>query len=147
MQKARWPSARKFCARGVPNFRKFCKIFARFLRKICVISTLHSRVILRSSARRLGNELIRSPTVRATTPAEFTQLFCARRTEICQELRNFLARVGRKICVIPTLDAFFFGSECNADSINSQRRCEVCAAHAGRVHAIFWARGVPDFRI
>ena len=30
MCSARWPIARKFCARGVPDFRKFCKIFARF---------------------------------------------------------------------------------------------------------------------
>ena len=50
---------------------------------------------------------------------------------------NFFARVGRKICVIPTLDACFFGSECNADSVNSRRRCTVCAAHAGRLHEIF----------
>ena len=49
----------------------------------------------------------------------------------------FFARVGRKICVIPTLDAFFFGSGCNANSMNSKRHCEVCAAHAGRVHATF----------
>ena len=53
---------------------------------------------------------------------------------------HFLARVGRKICVNPTLDAFFFGSECNANSMTPHRHCEVCAAHAGRVHAIF-ARG------
>ena len=47
--------------------------------------------------------------------------------------------------MIPTLDAFLFKSECNTDSINSQRRCEVCAAHAGRVHAIFCARGRAGF--
>ena len=74
------------------------------------------------------------------------QPFCARRAENSRKLCNSFARVGRKICVIPTLDAFFFKSECNTDSINSQRRCEVCAAHAGRVHAIFCARAVPDFR-
>ena len=72
-----------------------------------------------------------------TMLAEFMQLLCARRAENFRGFCNFFAGVGRKICVIPTLDAFFFGSECNADSINSQRRCEVCAAHAGRVHAIF----------
>ena len=33
MHSARWPSARNFCARGVPDFQKFCKTFARFLRK------------------------------------------------------------------------------------------------------------------
>ena len=56
MCSARWPTARNFCARGVPDFRKFCKFFARFLRKICIISTLDSRVILRKSVRRLGRE-------------------------------------------------------------------------------------------
>ena len=143
MHSARWSSARNFCARGVPDFRKICKFFARFLRKICVISTLDSRVILHSNAQRLGKELQRSSAVRATTLAEFTQLLCARRAEIFRGLCNSFARVGRKICVIPTLDAFFFGSECNADSVNSQRRCEVCTAHDRRVHAIFCARGVP----
>ena len=78
-----------FCARGVPDFRKFCKFFARFLRKICVISTLDSRVILHSNARRLEKELQRSSAVRATTLAEFTQLLCARRAEIFRKLRNF----------------------------------------------------------
>ena len=63
-----------------------------------------------------------------------------------RRLCNSFARIRRKICVIPTLHAFFFGSDCNADSINSQRRCEACAAHAGRMHAFFCARDVPDFR-
>ena len=129
-----------FCARGVPDFRKFCKFFARFLRKICVISTLDSRFILHQNAHRLGQELQRSSALRATTLAEFTQLLRARRAEKFRGLCNSFARVGRKFCVIPTRDAFLFESECNTDSINSQRRCEVCAAHAGRVHAIF-ARG------
>ena len=146
MRSARWPSACNFCARGVPDFRKFCKFFARFLRKICVISTLDSRFILHQNAHRLGQELQRSSALRATTLAEFTQLLRARRAEKFRGLCNSFARVGRKICVIPTRDAFLFESECNTDSINSQRRCEVCAAHAGRVHAIFCARGVPDFR-
>ena len=29
MHSARWPSARKFCVRGVPDFRKFCKNYFR----------------------------------------------------------------------------------------------------------------------
>ena len=61
---------------------------------------------------------------------------CARRAEKFRGLCNFFAGVGRKICVIPTLDAFFFGYECNADSIKSQRRCEVCAANACGGHVI-----------
>ena len=58
-------------------------------------------------------------------------VLCARRPEFFRKLRIFFARFGRKICVIPTLDARFFGSRCNSDSINSHRRCAVCAAHAG----------------
>ena len=86
MRSERWPSPRKSYARGVPDFRKSCKFFARFLRKICVISTLHPRVILRSSARRFRKELLLSPAVRATTLTEFTQLLCARRTKIFRKL-------------------------------------------------------------
>ena len=127
----------QFLCAGRPDFRKFCKIFARFLRKICIISTLDSRVIFHWNACRLGDELQRSSALRATTLAEFTQLLRARRAEKFRGLCNSFARVGRKFCVIPTRDAFLFESECNTDSINSQRRCEVCAAHAGRVHAIF----------
>ena len=146
MRSARWPTARNFCARGVPDFRKFCKLFARFLRNICVISMLDSRVILHSNAHRIRKELQRSSEVCATTPAEFTQLFVRAAAEKFQKLCNLFARVGRKNCVIPTLDACFFGSELNADSANSRRRREACTAHAGRVHAFFCVRGVPDFQ-
>ena len=150
MRSARWPSACNFCARGVPDFRKFCKFFARILRKICVISTLDSRFILHQNAHRLGQELQRSSALRATTLAEFTQLLCARRAEILfeifPELCNSFARVGRKFCLIPTLDAFFFGSECNADWTNSQRRCEVTMRSARPSARNFCARSVPDFR-
>ena len=34
MLAASWPVARKFWARGVPEFRKFCKFFARFFAQI-----------------------------------------------------------------------------------------------------------------
>ena len=61
----------------------------------------------------------------------------ARRAEKFRGFCNSFARVGQKFCVIPTRDAFLFESEYDTDSMNSQRRCEVCAAHAGRVHAIF----------
>ena len=69
--------------------------------------------------------------------AELTKIFCARRAEIFRGLHNSFTGIGRKMCVIPTLDAFFLGSECKTDSTKSQRRCEVCAAHAGRMHATF----------
>ena len=126
-----------FCARGVPDFRKFCKFIARFLRKVCGISTLDSRINLHSNARRLYKELQRCSAVRATTLAESTQLCARGAPKIFGNFEISFARVRRKTCVIPTPDAFFFGSECNYDSINSQRRCGVCTAHAGRVHAIF----------
>ena len=140
MRSARWPSACNFCARGVPDFRKFCKIFARFLRKICVISTLDSRFILHQNAHRLGQELQRSSALRATTLAEFTQLLRARRAEKFRGLCNSFARVGRKFCVIPTRDAFLFESECNTDSINSQRRCK-CAQRTLAECMQFFVRG------
>jgi len=41
------------------------------------------------------------------------QSFCARRAENFPEICIFFARVGRKICVIPTLDVCFF-SDLNA---------------------------------
>ena len=108
------------------------------MRKICVISTLDSRFILHQNAHRLGQELQRSSVLRATTLAESTQLLRALRAEKkCGDFATLSRELGGKICGIPTLDAILFESECNTDSINSQRRCEVCAAHAGRVHAIF----------
>ena len=72
--------------------------------------------------------------------------FCARGAP--KFFGNFeisFARVRRKLCVIPTPDAFFFGSECNADSIYSQRRCGVCIAHVGRVHATFVRGAILQF--
>ncbi len=40
----------------------------------------------------------------------------------------------------------FIGSECHSAFSNPQWHCAVCAPHHGRVHAIFWARDVPNFR-
>ena len=80
----------------------------RFLRKLCVISTLDSRFILHSNAHRLGKELQQNFAVCATTLAEFTQFLCAQRAENFREICNSFARVGREICVISTLDVFFF---------------------------------------
>ena len=56
--------------------------------------------------------------------------------------------LGAKKVVMPTLDDRFFGSEYNADSVNSRRRCELCAFEctlADCTH-FFGARGAPDFR-
>ena len=135
-----------FLCAGRAGFPKILQFFAGFLYKIRVTSTLNSRVILHYNSHRLAKELQRNYALRATTLVEFTQLFCARRAENFRKLCNFFARVRRKICVIPTLDACFFGSEFNADSANSRRRREACTAHAGRVHAFFCVRGVPDFQ-
>ena len=66
-------------------------------------------------------------------------VLCARRPEFFRKLRKFFARFGRKICVTPTLDAHFFGSGCNSDSVNSQRHGAVCEAHASWVRAFFCA--------
>ena len=136
MRSERRPSARNFCARGVPDFRKFC---IEIFRAIFVQNLHHLDAGL---ARYL--ELEHTPTRnRAATK------FCGSRNHagrvhaifVRAARRNFsktfkisFARVGRKMCVIPALDAFFFGSECNADSINSQRRCGVCTAHVELFH-------------
>ena len=146
MRSACWPSARNFCARGVPDFRKFAN-FSRAFRAKYASSRRWIRALscIRTHADS-EKELQRRSAVRATTLAEFTQLFCARRAEIFRGLCNSFARVGRKICVIPTLDAFLFQSQCNADSINSQRRCEVTMRSARPSARNFCARSVPDFR-
>ncbi len=148
MHSSRSTSARNFLCAGRAGFPEILQNFraVKISRKICVISTLDSRVILHSNARRLGKELQRSSAVRATTLAEFTQLLCARRAKIFRDLGNFFARVGRKICVIPTLDAFAFGSECNADSTNSISDVVKYAQRTLAECTQFCARGVPDFR-
>ena len=86
----------------------FANFFARFLRKICVIPTLDSRVILHSSARRLDKELPRRPAVRATTLAEFTQLLCARRTEIFRKLSNIFRKSWAQNLRGPEAGRFLF---------------------------------------
>ena len=74
-------------------------------------------------------------------------LFCARGApEFFGNFEISFARVRRKTCVIPTPDAFFFGSECNADWINSQRRRKVIMRSSRPSERSFCARSVPDFR-
>ena len=145
MRSARWPSACDFCARGVPDFRNFANFSRKFLRRICVSSTLDPRIILHENSHRLGIELQRSSEVCETTLAEFTQLLCARRAKIFRDLGNFFARVGRKICVTPTLDACFFGFECISGSF-IQRTATLCSMRSARWPNArnFCARGVPD---
>ena len=56
---------------------------------------------------------------------------------------NFFARVRRKVCVISTLDARLFGGQRTHDFVNTFQDIRRVAAQAGRVHAIFCARGAP----
>ena len=133
---------------GFPeNFQIFREIFQSFLREIFAQDLRHL-----DAGLAIYLALERTPTrTRAATK------FCASRNHAGRVHATF-ARAARrkisgtlqffraswaeiKICVIPTRDAFLFEYECNTDSINSQRRCEVCAAHAGRVHAIFLCAG------
>ena len=153
MRSAGWPSASNFFGRGA------CRI-SEILQNVRAIFAQNFRDLDAGLARHLALERI--PTrkraakecyaLRATTLVEFTQLFCARRRRRAENLNSeilqFFSRefaVRRKFCVSPMLDACFFGSECNADSINSQRRCEACAAHAGRMHALFLCAGRAGF--
>ena len=137
----------QFLCAGRAGFPEILQIFrAIFAQNLRHLDAGLARYLAFERSPTREKELQRSSAVRATTLAEFTQLLCARRAEKFRGLCNSFARVGRKICVIPTLDAFFFGSECNADSINSQRRCAVCATNAGRVHAIFVRGSCRIFR-
>ena len=103
---ARWPSARNFCARGVPDFRNFCKFFARFLRKFCVISTLDSRVILHWNAYRLAKELQHICSgFRNHADRVHTVFMRAARPKYPGILQFFRASWAQIHCVIPTLDA------------------------------------------
>ena len=147
MRSARWPSARNFCARGVPDFRKFCKFFARFFAQ-------NLRHLDAGLARYLALE--RTPTrQRAATKfcssrnhagqVHATSVRAARRN-FSETLQFFRANWAQNLRDPDAERFFFFGSDCKAGSINSQRRCEACAAHAGRMHAFFCARDVPDFR-
>ena len=88
----------------------FCKIFAPDLRDLDA-GLARDLASERTSARK--KEMQRSSAVRAITLAEFMQLFCARRAENFRKLCNSFARVGRKNCVIPTLDVCF-SSDLNA---------------------------------
>ena len=112
------------------NFsRDFCAKFASSRRWTRALSCIRTH----AESKKSCNEDLRFAQPRWPS----SRNFCARGAP--KFFGNFeisFARVRRKLCVIPTPDAFFFGSECNADSINSQRRCGVCIAHAGRMHAL-----------
>ena len=108
----------------------FCAKFASSRRWTRALSCIRTH----ADSRKSCNEVLRFAKPRWPT----SRNVCARGAP--KFFGNFeisFARVRRKTCVIPTMDAFFFGSECNYDSVNSQRRCGVCKAHAGRVHATF----------
>ena len=112
------------------NFsRDFCARFAssrRWTRDLSCIRT-------HTDSDKSCNEVLRFAQPRWPS----SRNFCARCAP--KNFGNFaiLSReLGGKNCVIPTLAAFLFESECNTDSIHSLRPCEVCAAHAGRVRAI-----------
>ena len=135
-----------FCARRVPDFQNFCN----FLRDFCTKFASPRRWTLALSCIRTHtdsqkscNEIMRFAQPRWSSSRSFSARGAPK---IFGNFAIFFARVRRKICVIPTLDACFFGSEFNADSANSRRRREACTAHAGRVHAFFCVRGVPDFQ-
>ena len=135
MRSARWPSARNSGRAGFPEILQiFRALFAQNLRHLDAGFARHLALERTPTQKKSCNEGLRFAQPRWPS----SRNVCARGAP--KFFGNFeisFARVRRKSCVIPTPDAFFFGSECNYDSINSQRRCGVCTAHAGRVHAIF----------
>ena len=141
MRSARWPSARNICARragraGFPEVLQiFRALFAQNLRHLDAAFARYLALECAPTQIKSCNKGLRFAQPRWPS----SRNFCARGAPkfFGDSVNSFFARVRHKICVIPTLDAFFFGSECNSDSINSQRRYEVCTAHVGRAHAIF----------
>ena len=145
MRNARWPSARKFLCAGRAGFPEilqiFRAIFAQNLRHLDA-GLAHYLALERTPTRnRAATKFCSSRRTSRNHAGRVHATFLRAVHQYFSETLKFLSRefnrIRRKICVIPTPDAFFFGSECNYDSINSQRRCGVCTAHAGRVHAIF----------
>ena len=135
-----------FCA-GRAGFPEFCKLFAQIFAQNLQELDARPPIVLHENSHRLEKELQRSSEVCETTLAEFTQLLCARRVKNFRDLGNFFARVKRKICVTPTLDACFFGFKCISRSFI--QRTATFVQHAQRTLGEctqFCARYVPNFR-
>ena len=125
------------------NFAIFCKIFAQNLRDLDAGLARYLALERTSTRKRAATKVCGSCNHAGRIYATFLRAACRKFSET---LQFFRASWAQKLCVPDAGRLFFFGSDCNADSVNAQRRCEVCTAHDRRVHAIFCARGVPDFR-
>ena len=97
MYSARWPNGRTFLCAGRAGFPEILQILSRVCCATFASSrhwTEDSRIILRQSACRLGQELRRNSEVHATTRAELTQVLRARRAEIFRGLCNNFFRAS-----------------------------------------------------
>ena len=133
------------CAWRAENFRELYNFFARVGRKICVIPTLHAFFFGYECNSDSTNSISDVVKYAQRTLAECTQILCARRAglpEILQFFRAILAQIIM-VCVISTPDARLFGCQRKHDFVKTFQDIRRVAAHAGRVHAIFCARGAP----
>ena len=93
---------------------------------------------------RLGEELERNSGVCATYAGRVHAYFVRAVRRNSGNFANFFARFRRKVCVISTPDARLFGlGQRTHDLVKSYEDAMRVAAQAGRVHAIFCARGAP----
>ena len=115
MCSARWPDARKFCARGAPKFQEFCNSFARSGRK--TLRDLDAdRALFRWQRTRDLFKSFKDVIRFFATHAECTQLLCARRAKFFRKFYNFfLAILAHNV---RDLDVRFFGSARTADSFH-----------------------------
>ena len=121
------------------NFsREFCAKFASSRRWTRALSCIRTQADSEQSC----NEVLRFAQQRWRS----SRSFCARGApKFFGNFAIFWRELGAKFAQSRRWMLSFFESESNADSINSQRHCEVCAAHAGRVHATFVRRACRIF--
>ena len=83
MRSARWPSVRNFLDAGRAEFPEFLQIFRQIFAQI--LRDLGAGLALYLALERAPTQK-RGAAVCATTLAEFTQFFCARRAEVFRKI-------------------------------------------------------------
>ena len=110
MRSARWLSARIFLCAGRAEFPEFFKFFRPIFAQI--LRDLGAGLVLHLALERAPIAMKKFGFLQQRWPS--SRNFSARGApKIFRKFAIFFARVGRKICVIPTLDVCFF-SDLNA---------------------------------
>ena len=127
-----------FSARGAPNFREICNYFARvFAEDLRDLDILLGLFCILTHCR-LSEEMQRGFCGLRNVCWPNACKFCARGAPKLRKFCNFFARFRRKICVISTPDARLFGCQRTHDLVKRFEDVMRVAAHAGRVHALFF---------